>query len=328
MDIIPAPGCYWVIDPDIAHVASRAIWIGIAPMAPRPLYTNMATGLVVTTALVMAQVIQISMAPVAAWLSDMNVISEDENLWIASRLMWFDQPRALKSSSDVPISRSASKQLAQKMKPHRLLQSGLDHHPKVFFEHAAIGTMPYQYPALIPEQKKELSDIAHRIVAPGKGTLDLDESTGSIAKRLQSIGTENSICQQNGIVPIVEPEILSDGDHDLKHCRYVTEKALAAVYKAPSDHHIYLEGTLLKPNVVTPGHACTQKSSSEEIAMTAVPTFWRTVPPAVPGVTFLSGGQSEEEASMEVNAINKCPLLKPGLSSTAEPWTFFYSGTL
>ncbi|KAF4015721.1 hypothetical protein G4228_007310 [Cervus hanglu yarkandensis] len=297
------------------------------------------------------------------------------------------------------------------------------------------GTMPHQYPALTPEQKKELCDIAHRIVAPGKGILAADESTGSIAKRLQSIGTENteenrrfyrqllltaddrvnpciggvilfhetlyqkaddgrpfpqvikakggvvgikvdkgvvplagtngetttqgldglsercaqykkdgadfakwrcvlkigehtpsslaimenanvlaryaSICQQNGIVPIVEPEILPDGDHDLKRCQYVTEKVLAAVYKALSDHHIYLEGTLLKPNMVTPGHACTQKYSHEEIAMATVTALRRTVPPAVPGITFLSGGQSEEEASINLNAINKCPLLKP-----------------
>uniref|UniRef100_A0A2K6BHW1 Fructose-bisphosphate aldolase n=1 Tax=Macaca nemestrina TaxID=9545 RepID=A0A2K6BHW1_MACNE len=287
--------------------------------------------------------------------------------------------------------------------------------PLLCQELATTSTMPYQYPALTPEQKKELSDVAHRIVAPGKGILAADESTGSI-----SIGTENteenrrfyrqllltaddrvnpciggvilfhetlyqkaddgrpfpqvikskggvvgikvdkgvvplagtngetttqgldglsercaqykkdgadfakwrcvlkigehtpsalaimenanvlaryaSICQQNGIVPIVEPEILPDGDHDLKRCQYVTEKVLAAVYKALSDHHIYLEGTLLKPNMVTPGHACTQKFSHEEIAMATVTALRR---------------QSEEEASINLNAINKCLLLKP-----------------
>ncbi|KAL1784322.1 fructose-bisphosphate aldolase A isoform X2 [Sigmodon hispidus] len=97
-----------------------------------------------------------------------------------------------------------------------------------------------------------------------------------------------SICQQNGIVPIVKPEILPDGDHDLKHCQYVTEMVLAAVYKALSDYHVYLEGTLLKPNMITPGHACTQKFSSEEIAMATVTALYHTVPPAVPGVTFWS----------------------------------------
>ncbi|XP_063038715.1 fructose-bisphosphate aldolase A-like [Melospiza melodia melodia] len=116
-----------------------------------------------------------------------------------------------------------------------------------------------------------------------------------------------SICQQNGIVPIVEPEILPDGDHDLKTCQYVTEKVLAAVYKALSDHHVYLEGTLLKPNMVTAGHACATKYSPEEIAMATVTALRRTVPPAVPGITFLSGGQSEEEASINLNAISRCP---------------------
>ncbi|XP_032331076.1 fructose-bisphosphate aldolase A-like [Camelus ferus] len=78
-----------------------------------------------------------------------------------------------------------------------------------------------------------------------------------------------------------------------------------------SDHHIYLEGTLLKPNMVTPGHACTQKYSQEEVSMATFTALRRTVPHAVPGITFLSGGQSEEAASINLNAINKCPLLKP-----------------
>ncbi|XP_061703255.1 fructose-bisphosphate aldolase A-like [Syngnathoides biaculeatus] len=116
----------------------------------------------------------------------------------------------------------------------------------------------------------------------------------------------------NGIVPIVpEPEILPDVDHDLLRCQYVTEKVLAAVYKALSDHHVYLEGSLLKPNMVTAGHTCAQKYSPQEIAMATVTALWRTVPPAVPGVTFLSGGQSEEDATINLNSINQCHLLRP-----------------
>uniref|UniRef100_A0AAY5KI44 Fructose-bisphosphate aldolase n=1 Tax=Esox lucius TaxID=8010 RepID=A0AAY5KI44_ESOLU len=91
----------------------------------------------------------------------------------------------------------------------------------------------------------------------------------------------------------------------------ICQQVLAAVYKALSDHHVYLEGTLLKPNMVTPGHACSKKYTSEEIAMATVTALRRTVPPAVTGVTFLSGGQSEEEASINLNAINLCPLGKP-----------------
>ncbi|XP_059370662.1 fructose-bisphosphate aldolase C-A-like isoform X2 [Carassius carassius] len=120
-----------------------------------------------------------------------------------------------------------------------------------------------------------------------------------------------SICQQHGIVPIVEPEILPDGDHDLKRCQFVTERVLAEVYKAMFDHRVYLEGTLLKPNMVTPGHGCPTKYSAEEVAMATVTALRRTVPPAVTGVTFLSGGQSEEEASINLNAINNCALVKP-----------------
>ncbi|MGH0184631.1 UNVERIFIED_CONTAM: hypothetical protein FKN15_015396, partial [Acipenser sinensis] len=86
---------------------------------------------------------------------------------------------------------------------------------------------------------------------------------------------------------------------------------LAAVYKALSDHHVYLEGTLLKPNMVTAGHACPSKYTAEEIAMATVTALRRTVPPAVAGVTFLSGGQSEEEASLNLSAMNNCPLGRP-----------------
>jgi fructose-bisphosphate aldolase class I len=120
-----------------------------------------------------------------------------------------------------------------------------------------------------------------------------------------------SICQSARIVPIVEPEILPDGDHDLQRCQQVTEEVLAAVYKALADHHVYLEGTLLKPNMVTPGQSCPKKATPQEIAAATVTALSRTVPPAVPGVTFLSGGQSEEEASVNLDAINKFPGKKP-----------------
>lgn len=120
-----------------------------------------------------------------------------------------------------------------------------------------------------------------------------------------------SICQQNGLVPIVEPEVLPDGDHDLEYAQRVTEQVLAFVYKALADHHIYLEGTLLKPNMVTAGQSCPKKYTPQEVALATVTTLRRTVPPAVTGVTFLSGGQSEEDATVHLNAINQVPLCKP-----------------
>lgn len=120
-----------------------------------------------------------------------------------------------------------------------------------------------------------------------------------------------SICQANRIVPIVEPEVLPDGPHDLDRAQKVTETVLAAVYKALNDHHVYLEGTLLKPNMVTAGQSCGKKFSAAEIAQATVTALQRTVPAAVPGVTFLSGGQSEEEASVNLDAINKYAGKKP-----------------
>jgi fructose-bisphosphate aldolase class I len=120
-----------------------------------------------------------------------------------------------------------------------------------------------------------------------------------------------SICQQNGLVPIVEPEILPEGDHDLETCQRVTEKVLAATYKALSEHHVFLEGTLLKPNMVTAGFECKKKYTSEDIARATVTALQRTVPVAVPGICFLSGGQSEEDASINLNAINQYPGKKP-----------------
>lgn len=120
-----------------------------------------------------------------------------------------------------------------------------------------------------------------------------------------------SICQQNGLVPIVEPEVLPDGEHDLPTAQKATEIVLAFTYKALADHNIFLEGTLLKPNMVTAGMSCPTKYTPADNAQATVQTLQRTVPPAVPGVTFLSGGQSEEDASINLNAINTYPGKKP-----------------
>ncbi|XP_059048233.1 fructose-bisphosphate aldolase isoform X1 [Achroia grisella] len=120
-----------------------------------------------------------------------------------------------------------------------------------------------------------------------------------------------SICQSQRIVPIVEPEVLPDGEHDLDRAQKVTEVVLAAVYKALNDHHVYLEGTLLKPNMVTAGQSCKKTYTPLDVARATVTALLRTVPAAVPGITFLSGGQSEEEASVHLNAINSVDLKRP-----------------
>ncbi|KXS11791.1 fructose-bisphosphate aldolase [Gonapodya prolifera JEL478] len=144
-------------------------------------------------------------------------------------------------------------------------------------------------------------------IDPKKGQptqLAVDENANVLARYA-------AICQANRLVPIVEPEILMDGDHDLEVAMDATEKVLAAVYKKLSDHHVYLEGTLLKPNMVCPGQDCPKKYTPQDIALATVTVLRRTVPPAVPGITFLSGGQSEEEATVHLDAINRVPVPKP-----------------
>ncbi|XP_002161209.1 fructose-bisphosphate aldolase A [Hydra vulgaris] len=133
----------------------------------------------------------------------------------------------------------------------------------------------------------------------------------AIQENAQVLARYAVICQSNGLVPIVEPEILIDGSHNLEVASRVTERVLACVYKTLVDHHCYLEGSLLKPNMVTPGVLCENKVSAEEVGLATVTTLRRTVPAAVPGITFLSGGQSECEATLHLNAINAVQLLKP-----------------
>lgn len=109
---------------------------------------------------------------------------------------------------------------------------------------------------------------------------------------------------QAGLVPIVEPDISNQGQHDLETCQKVTEKVLAAVYKALNDHNVYLEGTLLKPNFVTPGLSG-PKVTAEQVADATITAFRRTVPSAVPGICFLSGGLGEELSTVYLNAVNQ-----------------------
>ncbi|XP_047033264.1 fructose-bisphosphate aldolase-like [Helicoverpa zea] len=136
-------------------------------------------------------------------------------------------------------------------------------------------------------------------------------SVQAINDTAQVLAKYASICQSQGLVPIVEPDVLLDGDHDIVRNQKVSEQALAAVYKALNDHHVFLEGTLLKPNMVTPGHGCSKKNTPQEIATATVTALLRTVPAAVPGIAFLSGGLSEEEASVYLNAINRVSLKRP-----------------
>ncbi|CAD7923080.1 unnamed protein product [Amoebophrya sp. A120] len=151
--------------------------------------------------------------------------------------------------------------------------------------------------------------------AKWRAVLTIDQATGkpsnlSIQETAHTLARYASICQENKIVPIVEPEIMQDGSHSIEVAAETTEKVLAATFKALADHKILLEGCLLKPNMVTPGSE-NPNWNTEEIAYMTVRTLQRTVPPALVGVMFLSGGQSEEDASLNLNAMNALKMKKP-----------------
>jgi fructose-bisphosphate aldolase class I len=113
-----------------------------------------------------------------------------------------------------------------------------------------------------------------------------------------------AVCQAEGFVPIVEPEVLMDGDHDIERCAEVTEAVLHAVFHALHRHRVRLEHMLLKPNMVVPGKE-QPKASPEQVAEATLTVLRRTVPAAVPSINFLSGGQGPEEATANLNALNQ-----------------------
>merc|ERR1711998_38661 len=110
-----------------------------------------------------------------------------------------------------------------------------------------------------------------------------------------------------GLVPIIEPEVLLDGGHNIERCLEVQEAVWAETFKYCSDLKLLFEGALLKPAMVTPGADSTEKSTPEEIATYTIKMLRRRVPPAIPGIMFLSGGQSELEATLDLNAMNQEP---------------------
>ncbi len=126
-----------------------------------------------------------------------------------------------------------------------------------------------------------------------------------------------AICQAEGIVPIVEPEVLIDGEHSIERCFAVTENVLHAVFHALRRHQVALEYMVLKPNMVLPGKEHRPKATPETVAAATLKVLRRTVPAAVPSINFLSGGQSPEEATANLNAIN---LLYP-----QAPWVLSFS---
>lgn len=138
----------------------------------------------------------------------------------------------------------------------------------------------------------------------------------AVAVNAQTLAQYAALSQEAGLVPIVEPEVLMDGTHTLARCEEVTSATLAAVFAALFDHHVALEGMLLKTGMVLSGKACPRQAETAEVAEATLRCLRRCVPAAVPGVVFLSGGQSDVSATERLNAI--C-----GAGGT--PWTLSFS---
>jgi fructose-bisphosphate aldolase class I len=138
------------------------------------------------------------------------------------------------------------------------------------------------------------------VIAIGEGI----PSWGSIEANAHALARYAALCQEAGLVPVVEPEVLMDGEHTLEQCCKATDELLRTVFSELFAQRVMLEGIVLKPNMVLPGLACTRQETVDEVADATVNCFLRAVPAAVPAIAFLSGGQSAELASARLNAMN------------------------
>jgi fructose-bisphosphate aldolase class I len=147
---------------------------------------------------------------------------------------------------------------------------------------------------------------------------ETEPSSTCVAANAHALARYAALCQENGIVPIVEPEILMDGSHTIEDSFVVTEEVLHSVFYELYGQNVLLEGMILKPNMVLSGYKCSEQASIDEVAEMTVTVLKRCVPSAVPGIAFLSGGQSNENATAHLNSMNK-------ILDNHSPWNLTYS---
>jgi fructose-bisphosphate aldolase, class I len=145
---------------------------------------------------------------------------------------------------------------------------------------------------------------------------DAKPSSAAIESNAECLARYAAICQEQGIVPIVEPEVLINGEHSIEVCEEVTDFVLAAVFNQLGIHNVLLEGMILKPSMTISGDTCTDRAPAQEVATATVRTLKRTVPAAVPTINFLSGGQTSEESTLHLDLMNKAGNL---------PWNVSFS---
>jgi fructose-bisphosphate aldolase class I len=156
--------------------------------------------------------------------------------------------------------------------------------------------------------------------AKWRAVIEIDESnipsSYAISANANALARYAALCQEAGLVPVVEPEVLMDGTHDIERCEAVTSRVLEKVFAELDAHKVMLEGILLKPNMVVAGKKCSHQPGVEEVANATVRCLRRYVPAAVPGIVFLSGGQSPEDATAHLNAMN---------TAASHPWQLSFS---
>ena len=182
--------------------------------------------------------------------------------------------------------------------PGERITEGLDGLRKRLDEYRTLGARFAKWRAVI-----EIGD--------GKPSDDCLDTNGHALARYAAL------CQEAGIVPIVEPEVLEEGSHSIERCFHVTEATLERVFTALRAQRVVLEQILLKPNMVLPGSGSPQKASVREVAEATVSCLRRTVPAAVPGIVFLSGGEDPQAATAHLNAVNAMP--------GPQPWPLSFS---
>lgn len=143
-------------------------------------------------------------------------------------------------------------------------------------------------------------------------------SARALAANAHALARYAALAQEAGLVPICEPEVLMDGNHGMARSAEVTGAAITALYAALREYGVLLEGTVLKPNMVVPGYDGDEEATPEAVAAETLACFRRCVPAAVPSIVFLSGGQSEEEAAVNLAAINR-------LKGAGTPWNLSFS---
>ena len=184
--------------------------------------------------------------------------------------------------------------------PNETITEGLDGLRERLEEYAQAGTKFTKWRAVISIANSTPSDYC-------------------IEANAHALARFASLSQEAGLVPIVEPEVLMDGTHSIDDCYKVTESVLTQVYDQLARSKVDLKGTLLKPNMVLSGKSAENRAAPEEVAQATVSCFKNTVPDTVPGIVFLSGGQSDNEATVNLDAINKYAI------ETGAPWELSFS---